>query len=85
MKIMAVSLLCVTVFMISCGIDSPLSEASNSQSAPLVATGTAKSLEYSWRCRYDSAGIRRSVDNALNLNDARNAETKKRIDQTNGK
>ena len=34
---------------------------------------------------YDGAAMRRSIDKALNQNDARNAEQQKAIEQANGK
>jgi hypothetical protein len=85
MKILAAFLLCVTVFVVSCSADKP--KASNSESASPAAPGRAdsRSLEAAGVVGYDGAAIRRSVDKALNQNDARNAETKKAIDQATEK
>lgn len=85
MKMTVALLLCVAVFVFSCGADKP--KASNSEPAVPSTTGRAESrgLEAAGVAGYDGAGIRRSVDNALNRSDVQNAETKKAIDQINVK
>jgi hypothetical protein len=74
-------LLFVIVFIVSCSVDNP--KTSNPESAPLAEQGRAESrgLAASSVIGYEGAGIRRSVENALNQHAARNAETKKAIDQ----
>ncbi len=77
-------LLCLTVFLISCG-DKP--KAPTSDSAPPQATGRdeTRGLEAAGAVGYDGAAIRRQVDNALNKTDVQNAETRKAMDQINAK
>jgi hypothetical protein len=84
MKITLALLLCLTVFLISCG-DKP--KASTSDSAPSHATGRAETrgLEAAGAVGYDGAAIRHEVDNALNKTDVQNAETRKAMDQINAK
>ena len=84
MKTRIAVLLCAAVFMVSCG-DKP--KASSVKSATPQASGRVETRgpEGAGAVGYDGAAIRRAVDNALNRTDARNAETKKRIDQINGK
>jgi hypothetical protein len=85
MKILAAFLLCATVFVVSCSSDKP--NASNSESSSPAAPGRVdtRGLEAASVVGYDGAGIRRSVDNALNQNDAQTAETKKAIVQATEK
>lgn len=70
--------------MVSCS-DKP--KTSTSDSTPPQATGRAEThgLEAASAVGYDGAGIRRQVDKALNKTDAQTAETKKEMDQINGK
>jgi hypothetical protein len=70
--------------MVSCS-DKP--KASNSESAPSETTGRVETrgLEAASAVGYDGAAIRHQVDNALNKTDAQNAETKKEMDQAEGK
>ena len=85
MKVMAAFLLFATILVVGCDSDKP--KASNSESAPLPpAAGRrpeTRGLEAIGIIGYDGVGMRRSIDNALNQNDAQNAATKKAIDQTN--
>ena len=80
MKTMVAVLLFLSVFIVSCG-NKP--KASTSESTSPQATGRAETrgLETAGAVGYDGAGIRRQVDNALNKNDAQNAETKKEVDR----
>jgi hypothetical protein len=84
MKTTMAFLLCLTVFMVSCS-DKP--KASTSESAPPQAAGRAETrgLDAASAVGYDGAAIRHQVDNALNKTDARNAETRKEMDQINAK
>jgi hypothetical protein len=84
MKTKATLLLCLTLFIVSCS-DKP--KASTSESASPQATGRAETrgLEGASAVGYDGAAIRHQVDKALNKNDAQNAESKKEMDQINGK
>ena len=85
MKILIALLLLATLFTAGCDADKP--KASNSESAPPASLGRAETrgLKAAGAVGYDGAGIRCSVDNALNQNDAHNAESKKAIDQATGK
>ena len=84
MKTTMAFLLCLTCFMVNCS-DKP--KATTSDSIPPQATGRAETrgLEGASAVGYDGAAIRHQVDNALNKNDAQNAESKKAMDQINGK
>jgi hypothetical protein len=72
------------VFLFGCGADK--SKSSDSEAAPSSAgrSGT-RVIEAGSAVGYDGAAMRRSVDKALNQNDARNAEQKKAIEQASGK
>ena len=85
MKLKAVFLLCAALIIVGCGSDQP--KLSSSESAPPTPPGRNESrgLEAADVAGYNGTGIRRSVDKMLNQNDARNAETKKIIDQANEK
>ena len=84
MKTTLALLLCLTVFLVSCG-QKP--KSSTSDSAPPQATGRpeTRGLEAAGAVGYDGTAIRHEVDNALNKTDVQNAETKKEMDQINAK
>jgi|GEM_PF-929599 len=81
MKVMTILLLCVSLFLASCGENKQ--KAPNSQSAPAAPTGrlTTRGIKAASILGYDSVGMRRSIDKALDQNDAKNAEEKKALDQ----
>ena len=84
MRTIVAFILCLTCFMVSC---SDKSKTSTSESAPTQAAGRAETrgLEGASAVGYDGATIRHQVDNALNKNDAQNAETKREMDKINGR
>jgi hypothetical protein len=81
MKMKAAFLFCVLLFIAGCGSDKPEAPA------PAAAPGRTETrgLEAAGAAGYDGAGVRRSVDKMLNQNDARNAETKRALDQASEK
>jgi hypothetical protein len=84
-KIIAILSILVMVFIYSCNTDKPGPAKSESSSSVNTGRPETKGLEAAGAVGYDGAGIRRSVDKALNQNDARNAEEKKAIEQAGGK
>ena len=84
MKTIIAFLLCLTCFMVSCG-DKPKATTSDSVPAQDNARAETRGLEGASAVGYDGAAIRHQVDNALNKNDAQNAESKKEMEQINGK
>jgi hypothetical protein len=84
MKIAVIALLFVLVFMFGCGADK--SKSSDSGSTPPTAGRTdTRPIEAASAVGYDGSAMRRSVDKALNQNDARNTEQQKAIEQATGK
>ncbi|MGO9377742.1 MAG: hypothetical protein ACLPN1_18950 [Dissulfurispiraceae bacterium] len=82
MKTKVAILFCLTIFMVSCA-DKSRSSTSDSPLAAAPGKAETRALEAAGAVGYVGAGIRHSVDNALNQNDAINAETKKEMDQIN--
>jgi hypothetical protein len=85
MKIIAAVLSGLMLIMSGCGEDK--SKTSSSESSPAIGPGRTETrgIEASSIVGYDGAGMRRSVDRALNQADARNAEQAKAIEQATGK
>jgi hypothetical protein len=84
MKIVVVALSCLLVFMFACGADKSKSSESGS-AQPSAGRPDTRAVEAASAVGYDGAAMRRSVDKALNQNDARIAEQQKAIEQANGK
>ena len=84
MKHIIALLLCALFVIAGCSPEKP--KASNPEASPSTqGRPETRGIEASSAVGYDGAAMRRSVDNALNKNDARNAEMQKAIDQANGK
>jgi hypothetical protein len=84
MKITVIALVFAAVFMFGCGVDK--SKSSDSGSAqPSNGRPDTRAVDAASAVGYDGAAMRRSVDKALNQNDARIAEQQKAIEQANGK
>jgi hypothetical protein len=84
MKIAVIALSFVLVFMFGCGADkSKSSDSVSTQPAP--GRSETRGIEAASAVGYDGSAMRRSVDKALNQNDARNTEQQKAIEQATGK
>jgi len=84
MKTVVIALSFLLVFMFGCGADKSKSSDSGS-TQPSPGRPDTRGIEAATAVGYDGAAMRRSVDKALNQNDARNAEQQKAIEQVNGK
>jgi hypothetical protein len=84
MKIEVIALSLALVFMFGCGTDKAKTSDSGSTQSSAGRPDT-RSIEAASAVGYDGAAMRRSVDKALNKNDARNAEQQKATEQATGK
>jgi hypothetical protein len=84
MKIAFIVLSLVLAFMLGCGADKSKSSDSGS-TEPSAGRSDTRAIEAASAVGYDGSAMRRSVDKALNQNDARNAEQQKAIEQATGK
>ena len=84
MKIAVIALSFLLVFLFGCGADKSKSSDSGS-TQPSAGRPDTRAVGAASAVGYDGAAMRRSVDKALNQNDARNAEQQKAIEQANGK
>jgi hypothetical protein len=84
MKITIIALSFVLVFISGCDADkSKTSDSGTTQ--PAAGRTDTRAIEAASAVGYDGAAMRRSVDKALNQNDARNAGQQKAIEQAAGK
>jgi hypothetical protein len=84
MKIASIALSLMLVFMFGCSADkSKTSDSGSTQ--PAAGRPDTRAIEAAGAVGYDGSAMRRSVDKALNQNDARIAEQQKAIEQANGK
>ena len=84
MKIAVIALSFLLVLLFGCGADKSKSSDSGT-TQPSSGRPDTRAVDAASAVGYDGAVMRRSVDKALNQNDARNAEQQKAIDQANGK
>ncbi|HMK59727.1 MAG TPA: hypothetical protein VK452_01110 [Dissulfurispiraceae bacterium] len=85
MKIIVFVLAPLIAFIFGCNADKAKTPSSETSSPSATGRAETRGLEAAGIVGYDGAGMRRSLDNALDQNDARNAEMKKTMEQTGGK
>jgi hypothetical protein len=87
MPVMVFAITIGLLFVILLGCDAGKPKASGPESTPTAASGRpdTRGLEAASAVGYDGQAMRRSVDKALNANDARLAEQQKAIEQANVK
>jgi hypothetical protein len=84
MKTTVIALSFVLVVISGCGADKSKS-ADSGATQPAAGRSDTRAIEAASAVGYDGSAMRRSVDKALNQNDARNAEQQKAIEQAGGK
>jgi len=84
MKITIIALSFALIFMSGCGADKSMTSDSGT-TQPDAGRSDTRAIEAASAVGYNGSAMRRSVDKALNQNDARNAEQQKAIEQAAGK
>jgi hypothetical protein len=82
--VFVITMALIFVFMLGCSAEKPKPSGSESTTSTAAGRPDTRGIEAASAVGYDGPAMRRSVDKALNANEARTAEQQKAIEQATG-